>query len=88
MTLLFSCLDPIEDSQLPRVGIVYGTSELHGAYDYHSFTEMLERLVRENNLSLQFTQISRLHIYRLVLVSIPCIIMKFDFILRSTDLMT
>ena len=60
---LFSCLDPIEDSQLPRVGIVYGTSELHGAYDYHSFTEMLERLVRENNLSLQFTQISRYIIY-------------------------
>ena len=61
---MISCLDPIEDSKLPRVGIIYGTSELHGAHDYHSFTEMLERLVRENQLSLQFTQISRY---------IPCI---------------
>ena len=52
-------MKPIQDDLLPRVGIVYGTSDLHTASDYHSFTEMLDRVVRENSFSLQFTQISR-----------------------------
>ena len=56
-------MEPIEDEFLPRLGVVYGTSELHSAHDYHSFTEMLDKVVRENNFSLPFTQISRYKLY-------------------------
>ena len=55
----FRPLEPTPNSLLHRIGIVFGTSELHAARDHHSFTEMMDNVLRKNALSLPFTELSR-----------------------------
>ena len=50
---------PIPDEDLHRIAIFYGTSDLHVARDHHSFTCMLNTVVRSAHLSLPFLEISR-----------------------------
>ena len=49
---------PIPDDLLHRIAIIFGTSELHVARDYHSFTAMLDTVIRSNHLCLPFVEIS------------------------------
>ena len=50
--------EPIDDKLLPKIAILYGTSDLHVARDYHSFTSMLDMVLRSNYLHLSFQDIS------------------------------
>ena len=50
--------DPIDDELLSRIAILYGTSDLHVARDYHSFSCMLNTVLRSHFLHLPFQNIS------------------------------
>ena len=50
--------EPVNDFLLPKIAILYGTSDLHAASDYQSFTSMLETVLRNNFLHLPFLDVA------------------------------
>eukprot|EP00092_Neocalanus_flemingeri_P007908 GFUD01008534.1.p1 GENE.GFUD01008534.1~~GFUD01008534.1.p1 ORF type:complete len:835 (+),score=179.70 GFUD01008534.1:45-2549(+) len=49
--------EPIPDCHLHQIAIFHGTSEMHVARDYQSFTVELDTVLRSNNLYLPFLEI-------------------------------
>ena len=50
--------EPIDDNLHSKITIFYGTLELHIARDYHSFTSMMNEVLRSHYLHLPFKDIS------------------------------
>ena len=53
-------LTPIPNNLAQKLGVIYGTAELHFAIDYRSFTQTMHKVVKENLLSLSFSKIPSL----------------------------
>merc|ERR1712098_324101 len=52
-------LPPIPHDLEGRIAVIFGTTELHPARDYHSFTRELNKVVSKENGSLAFASIAK-----------------------------
>ena len=52
-------LEPIPQNKEGSIAIIYGTTELHLASDYHSFTKELKSVVDDESGCLPFANIAK-----------------------------
>ena len=52
-------MEPIEDSDMKKIAVIQGTSDLHPASDAHTFTQELFKIYKEENGEIQILQIVR-----------------------------
>jgi hypothetical protein len=52
-------LDPIPNHLEGNIAVLYGTTDLHLASDYHSFTKELNLVVTAESFSISFASIAK-----------------------------